>query len=443
MTEPEQPTSGPEVAEPGDHAHRRMRFLSDVSQLLAASPELDVTIKTISELVVPYLADWCIITRATPSDTNDRQLTWEIITATHVDPGKSPLAQSVAELALGIRGNPAGVLPHVEALVALGQSVVLRLSSDDELRAIAPDESLRQGILALGAATIVVNPLRVRGQTIGALVLGSSDPARSYDAIDLALAADVAQRATLAIENATLCQQARDAVQQRDAFLSIVSHDLKNSLTLVSGYVQSLQREAESVALPRDRLETQLALIRTAVSTMSGQLEDLVAVPTLASGRQIPLKREPVDLVPLLERIVAEYTSTAPHHHLSFSAQPDSIVGQWDRARLERAFNNLLANAIKYSPSGGGVRVTISTEDHDKTPAAVVTIADDGIGIPRDELHHVFELFHRASNVRSRIPGTGLGLPSARSIVEQHGGRVDVSSNEGAGSTFIVRLPVQ
>jgi signal transduction histidine kinase len=174
--------------------------------------------------------------------------------------------------------------------------------------------------------------------------------------------------------------------------------------------------------VPRDRLELQLALVRSAVATMSAQLEDLVTVLILASGRKIQIKRERVDLVTLIDKIVSTYASSATNHRITFSAHPDTISGRWDRARLERAFNNLLANAIKYSPGGGDVSVNIMTEEHDDGRVAVVSIVDQGVGIPRDDLPHVFELFHRASNVRSRLPGTGLGLPSVRSIVEQHGG---------------------
>jgi signal transduction histidine kinase len=443
MSEPPRFASAPEVAAPVEQAIRRIRFLAEVSQHLAKSLDLDVTIKTVSELAVPYLADWCIVARASPMETNDRHLVWQIVAATHVDRNKAKLAHIVAEQAVLAAGGSAGALPHVEALVALGQAVVLRGTSEEELRAIAPDESLRGGILALGAATMVVVPLRAHAETIGALVLGTADLTRSYDSIDLALVEDVAHRAALAIENASLYQRARDAVQQRDAFLSIVSHDLKNSLALISGYVQYLQREVSQENLQRDRIESQLSLIKSAVSNMSTELEQLVEVPMLASGKRVQLNRELLDLVPLIYQIVADYASTAKQHRIQCTANPDRVVGQWDKSRLESVFNNLLSNAVKYSPRGGEVRVSITSEQAGQSATAVISIADQGVGIPREDLPHIFDMFHRASNVRSRFRGTGLGLPSVRSIIEQHGGRVDVSSTLGSGSTFVIRLPIQ
>src|SRR5205085_140437 len=124
-------------------------------------------------------------------------------------------------------------------------------------------------------------------------------------------------------------------------------------------------------------------------------------------------------------------------HSIHVEATVSALVGLWDGARLERVLLNLFANAVKYSPDGGAISLTVSREDH----WAVVTVRDQGLGIPAADLPHIFERFHRAGNV-GRISGTGIGLAEARQIVEQHGGTVTVASQEGCGTTFTLRLPL-
>ena len=115
----------------------------------------------------------------------------------------------------------------------------------------------------------------------------------------------------------------------------------------------------------------------------------------------------------------------------------------WDQARLDRVLHNLLGNAVKYSPGGGEVTITVGRETApDRRQWATLAVRDQGVGIPAPDLPHVFDRYHRAANVVGRIRGTGLGLSSARQVIEQHGGTVGVESAEGQGSTFTVRLPL-
>ena len=116
-----------------------------------------------------------------------------------------------------------------------------------------------------------------------------------------------------------------------------------------------------------------------------------------------------------------------------------SLVGEWDARRLERVFGNLLSNAIKYSPDDTAVTLTIAPQG---TDWARVEVQDDGRGIPARDLPHIFDRFHRASNV-GRVRGTGLGLAGARQIVEQHGGSITITSTENVGTRVVVQLPLR
>jgi signal transduction histidine kinase len=114
------------------------------------------------------------------------------------------------------------------------------------------------------------------------------------------------------------------------------------------------------------------------------------------------------------------------------------IIGRFDAPRLERVLDNLLGNAVKYSPDGGCVKLELRTD----ADWAIVTVRDQGLGIPAEDLPHIFEPFRRGGNVVGRISGTGIGLASAQRIVERHGGEVVVDSTPGDGSSFTIRLPL-
>jgi signal transduction histidine kinase len=162
----------------------------------------------------------------------------------------------------------------------------------------------------------------------------------------------------------------------------------------------------------------------------------------LQLARPLELDREPTDLVELAGRVVALHEGVSERHRVELETTEPALVGRWDAARIERVLQNLLSNAIKYSPGGGHVWVRLWREPGTACDWAVVAVQDEGVGIPAADLPHLFERFHRASNVRDQIAGTGIGLATARHVVEQHGGAILVESEEHRGSTFTIRLPV-
>ena len=134
---------------------------------------------------------------------------------------------------------------------------------------------------------------------------------------------------------------------------------------------------------------------------------------------------------------------TTDQHRLSVSGEGHGVLmGCWDPDRLEQVLGNLLTNAIKYSPDGGTVDVTLATVEDEAGVWAHLSVRDRGLGIPADDLPRLFERFHRGGNVAGRIAGNGLGLAGAHQIVRQHGGTIAVDSEMGRGSTFTVRLPL-
>jgi signal transduction histidine kinase len=196
----------------------------------------------------------------------------------------------------------------------------------------------------------------------------------------------------------------------------------------------------------RGQVQTQVLIeslgeIDTAAERMNAWIDELLDVAQLQVGQELALNRAPTDLVSLARRAVTDHQRATQQHALHLSSTVAELVGDYDGPRVRRVLDNLLSNAIKYSPSGGEVDVRLEAVETSSARWAVVRVIDRGIGIPAADRPHIFERFHRARNV-GRVVGTGIGLAGAARIVEQHGGRIEVESQEGQGSTFSVWLPL-
>jgi signal transduction histidine kinase len=230
----------------------------------------------------------------------------------------------------------------------------------------------------------------------------------------------------------------REQVTVRDEFMSTVSHDLKSPLTFIKGMANLRRRRTEPTQDNHSLLDA-LEQIEASAGRMAQQLDELVDASRLQAGATLELRRERVDLLNLARAAVAQHQETTNRHALRVSSELPELVGTWDGLRLGRVLDNLLDNAVKYSPRGGSVEVTVRAEDQ----TAVLSVADFGEGIPAGDLPHIFERFHRGRNVEGRIPGTGIGLAGVESIVRLHNGSISVDSCVGRGTTFTIRLPVE
>jgi signal transduction histidine kinase len=247
----------------------------------------------------------------------------------------------------------------------------------------------------------------------------------------------------MVIDNARLFQEVQTTINDRESFLATVSHDLKNPLATVKGLAQFMHWRL-STGRTTDLAPIVEALdgIQHATLRMATLIEELVDIAHLQSGKPLELDHQVTDLVPLTRQAVAQHQQTTPRHQFHVRETAARLLGVWDAARLERVLGNLLSNAVKYSPDGGDITVTLARDEDAGGAWAVLTVGDQGVGIPADDLPHIFTRFHRASNVVGRIAGTGLGMAAARHLVEQHGGTIAVTSQEGQGSAFTVRLPL-
>jgi signal transduction histidine kinase len=324
-----------------------------------------------------------------------------------------------------------------------GHPVLLPDIPDSLLEAISERPERLRIHRELGPRSTMVVPMTTHGRTLGVISFVSARSGR-YGPADLLLGQEIARRAASAVDNARLYRELQEAVRARTEFFSSLSHDLKNPLATIKGVAQLLRRQVIKSDGPLDgRLESGLASIDATATKMAVLINELVDMAHLQVGDPLELDCQPVNLVTLVSQIVEEHRQSTDDHIIEFEALVPELTGLWDHGRLERVVANLMSNAIKYSPKGSVVTVKVSRETTEEGARAALVVHDQGIGIPENDLPHVFRGFHRAANVVGRVQGTGIGLASARRIVEQHGGRISVDSLEGRGSTFTVWLPLR
>jgi signal transduction histidine kinase len=228
----------------------------------------------------------------------------------------------------------------------------------------------------------------------------------------------------------------RELEVMKDDFIAVASHELRTPLTSVVGYLQlALSRREDVGGAARDLLEVAERNGRRLIDLV----EDLLTMAQGDAGR-LTLVPRPCDLGRLVAERVELIGPVAAKQQVTVLAEvPEPVRASVDGRRIEQVVDNLLSNALKFTPPGGIVRVRSERSGGQ----ALLSVRDSGLGIPREEQERVFERFSRASSaVRDQVPGSGLGLAVCRMIVERHGGRIDLESQEGLGTTVWVRLPL-
>jgi len=232
----------------------------------------------------------------------------------------------------------------------------------------------------------------------------------------------------------------KDSEQLKDEFIGMAAHELRNPLTALKGFVETLliqSRPGRGMPLAGWQRET-LEEIEVATDRLVELTETLLDVTRIQAGRLI-LSFASYDLVSLVRKVVQRVQEGAPHHSIGLQTRLESLVVSLDAFRIEQVLLNLLHNAVKYSPARGSITVTL--EGNQEQNQVVMQVQDHGIGIPAEQQPLLFQRFARAYNVEG-ITGVGLGLYLCRELVERHGGRIWFESIEGQGSTFFVALPL-
>lgn len=399
-------------------ARERLTMLARASEILAESLDYERTLDALPALLVPDLGDYAIF---------DLQEAESVRTMTRAQ------EDTALEPLLALRSAPAGEL-NLNALTS-GCSGYHPQIDEAWLRRVAADEERLAELKRLGLRSMMTVPLAYEGRTMGAMTLFMAGSGRRHGEGDLTLAAEIARRAAAAIVNARLFKEARDAIGVRDDFLSMAGHELRTPLTALQLQILSItkmvgqQDSAEKVAARAEKAGRNVLRLGKLVN-------ELLDISRISSGR-LRLERTPFELGEAVREVVASHAEELAKSgcELKLSA-PRSVVGSWDRLRVEQVVTNLLTNAIKY---GQGKPIEVSVERADG--AARIIVRDHGIGIPAEDQNRIFQRFERAVSSR-HFGGLGFGLWIARQLVDAHGGDIRVASEQNRGATFEVELPL-
>ena len=396
-------------------------LLATVGGVIASSLDQDETLSTALSCVIPTLADCCIVDLS--EDGSIRR-----VAVHHRDPAKAELARKLLRFPIDGRRPSLGsaVLHHHEPVFMPEVSALY-------LDGIAQSEEHRRVLAELDPTSMIQVPLLARGHLLGVWNFLRCGSTTRYDRIDLDLAGEVGWRASLAVDNAKLYQEAQRANRARQEVLGMVAHDLRNPL---GGILGAAQRIAGSVARNEGDVSRPLDILIRSANRMTKLVSDLLDEHAIETG-QISVDTERIAAGTLVRDSLEAQRSRLEAAALSVQTQiadelPDVFA---DRDRIHQVFDNLIGNAVKFTPRDGRVVIGARTADG----VVCFFVSDTGPGIPADMLPHVFERFWRAR--RADRLGVGLGLAICKGIVEAHGGRIWAASEPGRGATVYFTLP--
>src|SRR5947209_10611758 len=408
----------------------RLAFLADAGNVLASSLDYDETLRNLANLVVPRIADFCLVP-ATGEEGDMRQ-----VAVAHTDPANDPAMEKlIAEFPSSAAAQKGGA--HG---LKTGRSGMVCDVHAGQLRDVFEEKADRDLIRSFSAKSFIAVPLRAHDRVLGAIVMINTRPGRICGSEELSLAEELAHRAALAVENAGLYKSAQKARAEseranraKDSFLAMLSHELRTPLTPVLTSVLSLEQAED---LP-DELRASLQMIRRNVELEARLIDDLLDLTRISKGK-VQLNLEEVDAHLLLRSALEICQADIEKKNLAlrtdFTATKASL--QADPARLQQIFWNLIKNAVKFTPEGG--RLEIRTENREDKLR--VEVSDTGMGIDAETLPKIFNAFEQGA--RSQLGGLGLGLAISKALVETHHGElIAASDGPDRGATFTAIFP--
>ena len=424
-----------------------MNFLSDETNRMeeaeADRARLQAGVRQAAIRIREHLRGQEILTEAVAAVREHLRVDW--VYAGIAREGQLPL-EGINESARAADGDVVGYLPP-DAIDWLRG--IYRNRSSHRVQDLAGPEAqdipvqIRKALLELGGASLMLTPFGAGPELLGALGLLRYDLASPWTDAEAAAVESLARDIGRGLEHARLYEGEERLVAElksldaaKTSFLASASHDLRSPLTSIVGYVEILGDSGEAPLLPSQARMLD-AVDRNARRLMT-LIENMLTTAKIEMGG-FTTRRRPVDLAGLVTAAadVIRPAAAAGGLDLEVSCPPSGLIVDGDAEQLDRVLVNLLSNAVKYTPKGGQVRTALVCEGD----SAVLTVADTGIGIPAQDQAALFTRFFRASNaVAGAVPGSGLGMSIARTIVANHEGDISVASAEGAGTTVTVRI---
>lgn len=391
-----------------EESNRRLRFLAKAGAVVGHSLDYKVTSREIVRLTIPILADQAVLAQMEPVTGQ-----WSIVQA---EPGADS-ETSVRELP-GLADLPAHCADALERTLQTAAPEFLASENSE------------------GDPQTIILPLRARGHTFAALLLSRQPSGGCYSSTEVTMAEALASRAAVALDNARLYNDIEHADKQKNEFLSMLAHELRNPLAPIRNAVAVLRMHHEDQP---DALWAQDVIDRQ-VTHMVRLVDDLLDVSRITRGK-IRLECKHLNVEQIFQSAVetSRPLIDASSHQLTVSVPREPLHVQVDAARISQVISNLLNNAAKYTLPGGSIWLTAAREGDQ----AAFRVRDTGTGIPQNMLPRIFDLFTQVDQALERSQGgLGIGLTLVQRLVEMHGGSVHAASDgPGHGSEFTVRLP--
>jgi len=407
-----------------ESAHLRIAFLARASDVLHSSLAYEETFRTLLDLIVPVLATYCVV------DVVDERGAVRRLHVVHADPDKR-------ELAGRLLASPRSQSHYLTRRAILESKAELLNDVSDRLFVdIAEDENHLAILRALAPASMMMVPLLAREHVLGALLFARDASERAYDEEDVALAVELAQRAASAVDNAQLHRSAQRAIRARDDVLGVVSHDLRNPLAVISMCTTSL---TESGFGDDARNREAIRAIQDSTQWAQRLIQDLLDVAAIEAGG-LSITRRSEDPVLLVTRAALYFEELAARSSITLETDlPERLPAVLcDSDRMLQAFGNLIGNALKFTPTGGTIRLGAADEGE----FVRFFVEDNGPGIPDEDVPHIFDRFWTARR-DSRIRGTGMGLAIVRGIAEAHRGHVWAARGLSGGAVINFLIPAE
>lgn len=411
-------------------SERDQRFLLEVGQTLSSTLDYKTALRTVAELVVPRMADWCIV------DTVEQERL-KRVAVVHRNPTKSELVREFERLepdssapggcALALRRGKTIVFPpeHGASAVELEELKKLGTSDPKQIKII----------LDLGLSAYVSVVMKARGQAVGVITFISTQPNFKFSAEEISVFEQIGRIAGLAIDNAKLFSQAQNAIRARDDMLAVVSHDLRNPLSAIGLNSRLVLKTAEKTDC-HQQVKPGLDRIQRAALRMDQLIQDLLDIVRMEAGT-LTIERHPERVDHLIDDTVELIEPLAQEKGISIEKEiaVNCCLVPCDHNRVLQVFSNLLGNAVKFTPEGGKVTVGARKRDRD----VLFWVKDTGPGIRPEDYENVFVRYWQAGEAATK--GVGLGLAISKGIVQAHGGQIWVESEHGKGATFYFTLP--
>ncbi len=421
-----------------EEATRRSAFLADATTALSRSLDHQAIARTLAARSVPFLGDLCAVVLADEGRPScwRTELAW--IDPDHDASPRStslsgiaelgPLAEPIRRVTAGADWEVVRIESHGSPTTDPSAGTAADIPADNEAR-VVPGTSV-------APHTILVVPLNTHDPAPGVLALAIQGERRPYEPEEIGLARDLAGRAAIALDNARLYRNVQENSRRKNEFLAMLAHELRNPLAPIRNAVEILRM----LEIPDPNLHWANDIITRQVEQLVRLVDDLLDISRITGGK-IQLRMEPIDAAVAVTRAVetSRPLIDARRHTLAVTLPSDPLTVSADLVRLSQVLSNLLNNAAKYTEEGGRIELEVRRDG----PDVLFLVRDNGIGISRDMVPSIFDLFIQVDRTIDRSQGgLGVGLTLVRQLVEMHGGSVSVhSEGHNCGSEFIVRLP--